>query len=107
MQNWPSDFLARCLHIHTYMHIVYQAEDSRMQGRIRENSEFRIYLTAASLTPELTLSGSEVTRILAHHVMGAHLVKNTITQIVQVTDERRNQPGLPRLRGQHKALRGR
>jgi hypothetical protein len=86
------------------MHIVYQAEDSRMQGRIRENAEFRIYLTAASLTPELTLSGSEVTRIIAHHVMGAHLVKDTITQIMQVTPEKNRHP---RLRGQHKALRGR
>jgi hypothetical protein len=75
-----------------------------MQGRIHENGQFFLYLTAASLTPELTLSGSEVTRILAHHVMGAHLVRDTITQIVNLPE---TDSSKPRLRGQHKALRGR
>ena len=108
MQNWPSAIPARYLHIHTYMHIVYQAAGSAMQGRIHENGQFFLYLTAASLTPEVTLSGSDVTRILAHHVMGAHLVRETITQIATHLNE--NDPtktNLPRLRGQHKALRGR
>jgi hypothetical protein len=103
MKNWPSESLACILHDHIPMHIVYQAAGSRMQGRIHENGQFFLYLSAASLTPELTLSGSEVTRILAHHVMRAHLVRDTITQIETLPEKHHG----PRLRGQHKALRGR
>lgn len=87
------------------MHIVYQAEDSRMQGRIRDGGRFYLYLTPSSETPEVTLSGAEVTRILAHHVMGAHLTLDIARQITDLPT--RDLYPKRRLLGQHKSLRGR
>ena len=75
-----------------------------MQGRIDENAEFRLYLTAGSGEPEVTLSGAEVTRILAHHVMGAHLTLD-IAQQIHALPTRDLYPRR-RLLGQHKPLRG-
>jgi hypothetical protein len=87
------------------MHITYQAANSRMQGRIHDDSTFLLYLTPSSLTPDVTLSGAEVTRILAHHVMGAHLALDIAKQITSLPAC--DSPTRPRLLGQHKALRGR
>jgi hypothetical protein len=87
------------------MHITYQAEDSRMQGRIRDGGRFYLYLTPSSIEPEVTLSGDQVTRILAQYVMQAHTVLDIATQVQQLPT--RDLYPKRRLIGQHKALRGR
>jgi hypothetical protein len=93
--------------MHTYMlmHITYQAADSRMQGRIHENATFLLYLTPGSTAPEVTLTGAEVTQIIAHHVMLSHQVLNIAAQVQQLPT--RDLYPKRRLIGQHKALKGR
>jgi len=76
-----------------------------MQGRIRDGGRFYLYLTPASVEPEVTLTGAEVTQIIAHHVMLSHQILNIASQVQQLPS--RDLYPRRRLLGQHKALKGR
>lgn len=76
-----------------------------MQGRIRDGGRFYLYLTPSSETPEVTLTGTEVTQIIAHHVMLSHQILNIAERVQQLPT--RDLYPQRRLLGQHKPLRGR
>jgi len=114
MQNWHGvsfrhdQVCAVALHLHVSlrMHIVYQADGSRMQGLIGPNAAFFLFLGPGDAEPVLTLSGDEVTRIIHAHVAQSHLVME-LTKKLSSLDPRRDLYPRRRLLGQHKALRGR
>mgnify|MGYP001611608719 CR=1 FL=1 len=85
------------------MHIAYHDPESRMQRPIRPNGQFLVYLSSASLTPDLTLSGEELTRLVAAHCATACLLVQTATKMGTTLST-----ALPITRGllgQHKSLR--
>ena len=88
------------------MRIQYQRAGSRQQGFVEGNDTFRVYLTHASLTAEVTLSGDDVSKLVGLHLMQAGIVLDLAEKIAALPA--RTTPGMyppRRLLAQHKALR--
>ena len=83
------------------MDIKHYPSDSRMSRFWRPDDVFELYLTTQSLTPEVTLSGTEMLHLVMAHYAQAHSVLTLATRVARATEPLTHR----RLLGQHKPLR--